>query len=170
MNPNPIWLVSLLLLSCFSRVRLCATPETAAHQASPSLGFSRQEWAAISLSKDICKVSLQIGPNLNTETDMDTGEHHRKRERKKTASHKPRNARGNYKPGEIWKRSFPSTLKGRIALLKLDFRLSASKTMKQYISIALNHPVCGCYCILLAYITLLSLVNRGKVIQKNSSK
>ena len=30
----------LLLLSRFSRVRLCATPETAAHQAPPSLGFS----------------------------------------------------------------------------------------------------------------------------------
>ena len=33
----------LLLLSHFSRVRLCATPETAAHQAPPSLGFSKQE-------------------------------------------------------------------------------------------------------------------------------
>ena len=33
----------LLLLSRFSRVRLCATPQTAAHQALPSLGFSRQE-------------------------------------------------------------------------------------------------------------------------------
>ena len=33
----------LLLLSCFSRVRLCATPEIAAHQAPPSLGFSTQE-------------------------------------------------------------------------------------------------------------------------------
>ena len=33
----------LLLLSCFSHVRLCATPETAAHQAPQSLGFSRQE-------------------------------------------------------------------------------------------------------------------------------
>ena len=31
----------LLLLNHFSRVRLCATPETAAHQAVPSLGFSR---------------------------------------------------------------------------------------------------------------------------------
>ena len=31
------------MLSHFSRVRLCATPQTAAHQASPSLGFSRQE-------------------------------------------------------------------------------------------------------------------------------
>ena len=36
-------LLLLLLLSHFSRVRLCATPETAAHQAPPSLGFSRQE-------------------------------------------------------------------------------------------------------------------------------
>ena len=35
------WL--LLLLSHFSRVQLCATPQTAAHQAPPSLGFSRQE-------------------------------------------------------------------------------------------------------------------------------
>ena len=33
----------LLLLSRFSRVRLCATPQTAAHQAAPSLGFSMQE-------------------------------------------------------------------------------------------------------------------------------
>ena len=33
----------LLLPSRFSRVRLCATPRTAAHQAPPSLGFSRQE-------------------------------------------------------------------------------------------------------------------------------
>ena len=34
----------LLLLSCVSRVRLCVTPETAAHQAPLSLGFSRQEY------------------------------------------------------------------------------------------------------------------------------
>ena len=33
----------LLLLSHFSRVRLCAIPQMAAHQAPPSLGFSRQE-------------------------------------------------------------------------------------------------------------------------------
>ena len=38
----------LLLLSRFSRVRLCATPETAAHQAPSSLGFSRQEhWSGL---------------------------------------------------------------------------------------------------------------------------
>ena len=33
----------LLLLSRFSHVWLCATPETAAHQAPPSLEFSRQK-------------------------------------------------------------------------------------------------------------------------------
>ena len=38
----------LLLLSHFSRVRLCATPQTAAHQAPLSLGFSRQEhWSGL---------------------------------------------------------------------------------------------------------------------------
>ena len=36
------------MLSHFSRVRLCATPLTAAHQAPPSLGFSRQEhWSGL---------------------------------------------------------------------------------------------------------------------------
>ena len=38
----------LLLLSRFSHVRLCATPQTAAHQAPPALGFSRQEeWSGL---------------------------------------------------------------------------------------------------------------------------
>ena len=38
----------LLLLSRFSRVRLCATPLMAAHQAPLSLGFSRQEhWSVL---------------------------------------------------------------------------------------------------------------------------
>ena len=38
----------LLLLSCFSRVQLCVTPQMAAHQAPPSLGFSRQEhWSGL---------------------------------------------------------------------------------------------------------------------------
>ena len=41
-------LLLLLLLSRFSHVRLCETPETAAHQAPPSLGFSRQEqWSGL---------------------------------------------------------------------------------------------------------------------------
>ena len=40
----------LLLLSRFSRVRLCVTPETAAHQAPPSLGFSGQEHSNIEMN------------------------------------------------------------------------------------------------------------------------
>ena len=37
-----------LLLSRFSRVWLCATPQTAAHQAPPSLGSSRQKhWSGL---------------------------------------------------------------------------------------------------------------------------
>ena len=36
-------LLLLLLLSRFSHVRLCATPQKAANQAPPSLGFSMQE-------------------------------------------------------------------------------------------------------------------------------
>ena len=38
----------LLLLSHFSRVRLCVTPYTSAHQALLPLGFSRQEhWSGL---------------------------------------------------------------------------------------------------------------------------
>ena len=41
-------LLLLLLLSPFSCVRLCATPLTAAHEAPPSLGFSKQEhWSGL---------------------------------------------------------------------------------------------------------------------------
>ena len=45
-----VLLLLLLLLRHFSRVRLCVTPETAAHQALPFLGFSRQEhWSGFPL-------------------------------------------------------------------------------------------------------------------------
>ena len=38
----------LLLLSHFSRVQLYATPQMAAHQSPPSLGFSRQDhWSGL---------------------------------------------------------------------------------------------------------------------------
>ena len=59
LGPNPslysiipshanLLLLLLLLLSHFSRVRFCATPQTAAHQAPTSLGFSRQEhWSGL---------------------------------------------------------------------------------------------------------------------------
>ena len=47
-NENTIAFLLLLLLSHFSRVRLYATPYTAAHQAPPSLGFSRLEhWSGL---------------------------------------------------------------------------------------------------------------------------
>ena len=48
-RPGPLLLLLLLLLlSRFSCVRLCVTPQTAAHQAPPSLGFSRQEhWSGL---------------------------------------------------------------------------------------------------------------------------
>ena len=40
--------MDMLLLGHFSGVRLCVTPEMAAHQAPPSLGFSRQEhWSGL---------------------------------------------------------------------------------------------------------------------------
>ena len=46
-------LMLLLLLSCFSRVRLCAIPQTAVHQAPPVPGILQArilEWVAISFS------------------------------------------------------------------------------------------------------------------------
>ena len=37
-------------ISCFSHVRLCATPQTVAHQAPLSMGLSRQEyWSGLPL-------------------------------------------------------------------------------------------------------------------------
>ena len=52
----------LLLLSRFHRVRLCATPQTAAHQAPLSLGFSKQEyWSGVPLpSRDSHVKSLEL--------------------------------------------------------------------------------------------------------------
>ena len=50
---------TLLLLSHFSRVRLCATPKTAAHQAPPSLGFSKQEhWSGLPFPSPIIVVYI----------------------------------------------------------------------------------------------------------------
>ena len=45
---NKTTMLLLLLLSRFSHAQLCATPQTAAHQAPPSLGLSRQEhWSGL---------------------------------------------------------------------------------------------------------------------------
>ena len=51
-----ICLLLLLLLSHFSRVQLFVTPQTAAHQAPPSLGFSRQEhWSGLPFPSPVCE-------------------------------------------------------------------------------------------------------------------
>ena len=54
-------LLLLLLLSCFNHVWLSATPWTAAHQAPPSMGFSRQEyWSGVPLPSGITVELFQI--------------------------------------------------------------------------------------------------------------
>ena len=65
-------LLLLLLLSRFSHVQLCATPETAAHQAPPSLGFSKQEhWSGLPFPSPVhesekWKWSRSVGSGLFT--------------------------------------------------------------------------------------------------------
>ena len=49
------------MLSCFSHVRLCATPWTETHQAPLSTGFSRQEyWSGLPFTSptDLCNESI----------------------------------------------------------------------------------------------------------------
>ena len=56
-----VWML-LLLLSCFSPIWLCAAPETAAHQAPLSLGFSRQEhWSGLPFVR-IVSTNVRVGP------------------------------------------------------------------------------------------------------------
>ena len=51
----------LLPLSHFSRVRLCATPQTAAHQAPPCLVFSRQEhWSGLPFPSPLSSLLLLL--------------------------------------------------------------------------------------------------------------
>ncbi|XP_055406966.1 cystine/glutamate transporter isoform X4 [Bubalus kerabau] len=54
----------LLLLSRFSCVRLCATPSTAAHQAPPSLGFSRQEQGFLILLHNGALSYAELGTSI----------------------------------------------------------------------------------------------------------
>ena len=50
----------LLLLNRFSHVGLCETPQMAAHQAPPSLGFSRQEqWSRLPFPSPMMKVKSE---------------------------------------------------------------------------------------------------------------
>ena len=64
-------LLLLLLLSRFSRVQLCATPKTAAHQAPPSLGFSRQEhWSRLPFPSPVHESEVtQLCPTLSDPVD-----------------------------------------------------------------------------------------------------
>ena len=57
----------LLLLSHFSRVRLFAIPYTAAHQAPPSLGFSRQEhWSGLPFPSPIHESESEVAQSCLT--------------------------------------------------------------------------------------------------------
>ena len=63
-----IYFLLLLLLSRFSRVQLCATPEMAAHQALPSLGFSRKEhWSGLPLPSPLCE--SEVAQSCPTHSD-----------------------------------------------------------------------------------------------------
>ena len=63
-------LLLLLLLSHFSRVRLCATPSTAAHQAPPSLGFSRQEhWSGLPFPSPMHESESEVAQSCLTLSD-----------------------------------------------------------------------------------------------------
>ena len=65
---EPAFPALLLLLSRFSRVRLCATSETAAHQAPLSLGFSRQEdWSGLPFSSPMHDFSALHADSFTTE-------------------------------------------------------------------------------------------------------
>ena len=71
------WQILLWLLSRFSRVWLCATPEMAAHQAPLSLGFSRQEyWSGLPFPSPMHKSEkwkevAQSCPTLSDPMDCD---------------------------------------------------------------------------------------------------
>ena len=61
---------AVLLLSRFSRVRLCATSETAAHQAPPSLGFSRQEhWSGLPFPSPMHESESEVPQSCPTPSD-----------------------------------------------------------------------------------------------------
>ena len=63
-GPMLLLLLLLLLLSRFSCVRLCVTPQMAAHQATLSLGFSRQEhWSVVPFPSPTHESESEVVPN-----------------------------------------------------------------------------------------------------------
>ena len=72
----------LLLLSRFSHVRLCATPETAALQAPPSLGFSRQgQWSGLETVGWVLTKSLYLKMGRIDMTSLETQRYHPMRQK-----------------------------------------------------------------------------------------
>ena len=62
--------ILLLLLSHFSRVWLCETPQTAAHQAPPSLEFSRQEhWSGLPFPSPMQESESEVSQSRLTLSD-----------------------------------------------------------------------------------------------------
>ena len=60
----------LCCISRFSRVRLCATPWTAAYQASPSMGFSRQEhWSGLPFPPPMHKSESEVAQSCQNLSD-----------------------------------------------------------------------------------------------------
>ena len=58
------------MLSHFSRVRLCATPQTAARQAPPSLGCSRQEhWSGLPFPSPMHESESEVAQSCPTLRD-----------------------------------------------------------------------------------------------------
>ena len=63
-------LLLLLLLGHFSHVRLCATPEMAAHRAPLSLGISRQEhWSGLPFPSPIHESENEVAQRCPTLSD-----------------------------------------------------------------------------------------------------
>ena len=64
---SPHFALLLLRLSRFNRVRLFATPWTAAYQAPPSMGFSRQEyWSEVPLTHNFHVIHFIFQLTLST--------------------------------------------------------------------------------------------------------
>ena len=79
----------LLLLSHFSPVRLSATPWTAAYQAPPSMGFSRQEyWSGLPLPSPLDE-HKELYIEIHEYVSLD--EHKEVHERIKVVGHLPSN-------------------------------------------------------------------------------
>ena len=64
--PLKLIFLLLLLLSHFSHVQLCATPQMVAHQAPPSMRFFRQEyWSGLSVPSLLLSATSAIINKLN---------------------------------------------------------------------------------------------------------